>query len=81
MTDASYLKRIDWKMQRVEENEVENRLDRIRGKILDGLVAAAHGELPVIGPQGGKRWAPCFYVRQVVWHVIDHTWEIDDRIL
>ncbi|NIS80223.1 MAG: hypothetical protein GTO14_08445 [Anaerolineales bacterium] len=81
MADLSYLKRIGWKMRNVEEDEAEKRLDRIRGEILDGFMAVAHGELPAIGPRGGKRWLPRFFVRRVAWHVIDHAWEIEDRIL
>ena len=80
MADASYLKRIGWKKQKVEENEVQKILDRSRREILNGLVAAAQGELPIIGPRGGKRWVPRFFVRRVAWHVIDHAWEIEDRI-
>ncbi len=79
VADASYLKRIGWKTQNIEEDRVENRLDRIRSEILDAFVSAAHNELPVIGPRGGKRWAPRFFVRRVAWHVIDHAWEIEDR--
>jgi hypothetical protein len=81
MADVSYLKRIGWKVENIEEDEVEERLHRIRMEILDGLVAAAHGELPTKGPRGGRRWAPRFFVRRVAWHVIDHAWEIEDRIL
>ncbi len=81
VADESYLKRIGWKMQNVEEGDLEKRLDRIRKEILDAFEAAAHGELPVVGPRGGKRWVPRFFVRRVAWHVIDHAWEIEDRVL
>lgn len=81
MADASYLRRIGWKMEDVEEDEVEMRLDRIRREILDGLAASARGELPLVGPRGGKRWVPRFFVRRVAWHLLDHAWEIEDRIL
>jgi hypothetical protein len=81
MADESYLKRIGWKMQNVEEVELEKRLDRIRKEILDAFEAATHGELPVVGPRGGKRWVPRFFVRRVAWHVIDHAWELADRVL
>ena len=81
MADESYLKRIGWKMQNVEEGELEMRLDRIRKEILGAFEAAAHGELPLIGPRGGKRWVPRFFVRRVAWHVIDHAWELEARVL
>ena len=81
MADESYLKRIGWKMQNVEEGKLEKGLDRIRKEILGAFEAAAHGELPVVGPRGGKRWVPRFFVRRVAWHVVDHAWEIEDRVL
>ena len=81
MADDSYLKRVGWKVQAAEEGELEKRLDRIRREILDAFEAAVHGELPVVGPRGGKRWAPRFFVRRVAWHVIDHAWELEDRVL
>jgi hypothetical protein len=81
MADEAYLKRIGWKTENVEADDVETGLIRIRAEILDGLAAAAHGELPGVGPRGGKRWAPRFFVRRVAWHVTDHAWEIEDRII
>lgn len=81
MADESYLKRIGWKMQTIEEGKLEKRIDRIRKEILDAFEAAAHGELPAVGPRGGKRWVPRFFVRRVAWHVIDHAWELEDRVL
>jgi hypothetical protein len=26
-------------------------------------------------------WPPRYFVRRVAWHVLDHAWEIEDRIL
>jgi hypothetical protein len=80
MADESYLKRIGWKVDSAGE-AVETRLERTRMAILEGLGASARGELPTEGPRGGKRWTPRFFVRRVAWHVIDHAWEIEDRIL
>jgi hypothetical protein len=47
---------------------------------LAGLAAAAHGELPSHGPRGGLHWPPRYYVRRSAWHILDHAWEIEDRI-
>jgi hypothetical protein len=80
MADESYLKRIGWKLQKVGGDDLDQRLERVRREILDGLEAAAHGQLPTVGPRGGKRWTARFFVRRVAWHVIDHAWEIEDRI-
>jgi hypothetical protein len=48
---------------------------------LTSLEAAARGELPRVGPRGGLRWTPRFYVRYSAWHILDHAWEIEDRLL
>jgi hypothetical protein len=44
------------------------------------LAAGARGELPERGPRGGARWTPRSFVRRVAWHVLDHAWEIEDRL-
>lgn len=51
-----------------------------RQAILNTLVATAHGEVAERGPRGGKRWLPRYFVRREAWHVLDHTWEIEDRL-
>lgn len=79
--DVSYLKRIGRQVELAEEDPLEQRLDRIRKAILDGLAAGAAGELPEKGPRGGKRWKPRYFARRVAWHVLDHAWEIEDRII
>lgn len=48
---------------------------------LDSLAAATHGAFPAKGPRGGKRWPPRYFVRRLAWHLLDHAWEIEDRII
>ena len=79
--DEGYLRSIGWKIENFQKTGPDERLARIRGEILQGFAAAVRGELPTIGPRGGKRWSPRYFVRRVAWHVIDHAWEIEDRIL
>ena len=81
MADDGYLKRISWKFKKIEGEGQTEQIMRIRVDLLEGLGAAARGELPTVGPRGGKRWTPRFFVRRVAWHVLDHAWEIEDRIL
>jgi hypothetical protein len=52
----------------------------IRQAILKTLAASAHGEIAEYGPRGGKRWSPRYFVRREAWHVLDHVWEIEDRL-
>lgn len=45
-----------------------------------GLTASAHGELPTHGPRGGAYWPARYFVRRAAWHLLDHAWEIEDRL-
>lgn len=78
--DRGYLSRVAWKHKRVEGTDLAENLAQTRGAILNALEAAVNGELPEKGPRGGIIWKPRFFVRRVAWHVLDHAWEIEDRI-
>lgn len=78
--DREYLSRLAWKYKRDEGVEILEELASIRGAILDALEAAVRGELPEKGPRGGIIWPPRYFVRRVAWHILDHAWEIEDRI-
>ncbi len=78
--DTSYLRTLGWKFTEVKGEDSAQKLARLRQEILNGLAAAAAGQLPEKGPRGGKRWPPRYFIRRSAWHVIDHIWEIEDRI-
>jgi hypothetical protein len=75
--DGSYLRML---ARKVEAGPKAERLDRTRAAILDALATTARDGVPPPGPRGGKRWLPRYFVRRVAWHVLDHAWEIEDRI-
>jgi hypothetical protein len=52
-----------------------------RQAALLALQAAVRGELPLRGPRGGRRWTSRYFVRRMAWHVLDHAWEIEDRLV
>lgn len=79
-SDEAYLGRLGSKFKSHPEADVGTRLTQDRAAILKGLRAAAAGEFPGAGPRGGKRWSPRYFVRRVAWHVLDHAWEIEDRL-
>lgn len=60
---------------------LEPSLLETRQAILQTLAASAHGEIAERGPRGGKRWLPRYFVRRLAWHVLDHVWEIEDRMM
>jgi len=78
--DQAYLGKIGWKLRINERDHVETKLDQARQAILEGLAASAGGELPVQGPRGSIYWTPRYFVRRTAWHVLDHAWEIEDRL-
>ena len=50
-----------------------------RAAVIDALERAVREGIPP-APRGGKRWTPRYFVRRSAWHVLDHAWEIEDRI-
>jgi hypothetical protein len=79
--DRIYLSRIDWKHKFKQNANHAEQLNSTRQAILDGLERAAAEGLPESGPRGGKIWPARYFVRRSAWHILDHTWEIEDRIM
>ena len=79
--DAAYLGRLAWRFRKGETESQIEALGRTRQAVLEALAAAVRGETPERGPRGGVIWKPHYFVRRVAWHVLDHTWEIEDRIV
>ena len=52
----------------------------VRHAILKTLESSAQGQIAPYGPRGGKRWSPRYFTRREAWHVLDHLWEIEDRL-
>ena len=78
--DRAYLGRLAWKYKREGGNNPIEELSLTRGAILNALESAENGELPEEGPRGGVIWPPRYFIRRVAWHVLDHAWEMEDRI-
>jgi hypothetical protein len=77
--EAGYLSALGWKFKSNEAADPGEELARTREAVLEGLAAAAGGGVPAVGPRGGTRWSPRYFVRRVAWHVLDHAWELEDR--
>ena len=77
--EQSYLSSLGGKVPRSDGAEASP--DLIRKTILTTLKTAARGEIEAYGPRGGKRWSPRYFVRRDAWHVLDHLWEIEDRLI
>jgi hypothetical protein len=79
--DMSYLSRLAWKYKRPKGVALKEEVEQARVTMLNALAAAARGETPATGPRGGVVWRPRYFVRRVAWHLLDHLWEIEDRVL
>jgi hypothetical protein len=53
--------------------------EAIRRSVIEGLTSAVEHGVEPVGPRGGKRWTPRYFVRRTAWHALDHAWEIEDR--
>jgi hypothetical protein len=79
--DRGYLRRLTWKPAKGAGMDLTADIKQTREEILNALTTAVKDGLPERGPKGGIIWPVSFFVRRVIWHVLDHTWEIEDRIL
>jgi len=78
--EAGYLTALGAKLKANASESPDEYLNRSRQVVLETLTRAAHGEVPPQGPRGGARWSPRYFVRRAAWHVLDHAWELEDRI-
>lgn len=74
-----YLSRLDRKSTPADGEDEKAARVRLRQAALDALADAAHGKVAPVGPRGGAHWTPRYFTRREAWHVLDHTWEIEDR--
>lgn len=79
--EQGYLSRLAWKVRKHETTNLNEEMRLTRQAIMDALAAAANGEIPERGPRGGVIWPARYFVRRVAWHVLDHAWEIEDRVV
>ncbi len=76
----SYFRRLGINFEPLVLDLASPDLPRFRREMLAGLAASARGELPAQGPRGGRYWPAHYFARREAWHVLDHAWEIEDRL-
>lgn len=79
--EEGYLRSLGWKLRSIAGETTAERKERVRREVIQGLQAAVAGQLAREGSRGGKRWPPRYFARRLAWHVVDHVWEIEDRII
>ncbi|HEX6061518.1 MAG TPA: hypothetical protein VF001_05565 [Candidatus Limnocylindria bacterium] len=75
--EAGYLSALGWPFKGTATGR--GLIVQTRAAVLDGLAASVDGEIAARGPRGGVRWKPRFFARRLMWHALDHLWEIEDR--
>jgi hypothetical protein len=78
--EQAYLGRLAWKFKPEGAPDSLAALSQTRQAVLAALAAGMRGELPEQGPRGGAVWPLRYFIRRSAWHVLDHAWEIEDRI-
>jgi len=78
--EKGYLARLGWKGTKFTTTDLTAARQEMPAAIFAGLTAAVAGELPKQGPRGGVIWLPHYYVRRAAWHLLDHIWEIEERL-
>lgn len=78
----SYLRKIQWHEphQRSDSQDVASVIAAIHRADEQALAFATSDQMPAIGPRGGALWKPRYFVRRAAWHILDHAWEIEDRL-
>lgn len=79
--EKAYLRRLGYKPTMPASGAFSETIAQFQGEIMLALASAANGELPAQGPRGGVRWPLRYYVRRSAWHILDHAWEIEDRMI
>lgn len=74
---GGYLSSLGWKARPEDYADPNARWKAI----VAGLTASVNGEIPATGPRGGQRWTARYFIRRAAWHILDHAWELEDRIV
>jgi hypothetical protein len=78
--EAAYLSRLGGKVLKEEQTPgLWEGFVPVHQAIMATLVLG-RDEPPAVGPRGGQRWTRHYFVRRTAWHVLDHLWEIEDRL-
>jgi hypothetical protein len=80
-SERGYLGSLAWKIHGKGEKDPGEEMARTRKEVLEALEVAVMNGLPEHGPRGGTIWPVRYFIRRVAWHVLDHAWEIEDRII
>lgn len=78
--EVSYLSKLGSRAPAGSDRPAAERLAAIRTAFIDALTAIANGEPVPMPSRTQKLWSPRYAVRRTAWHVLDHAWELEDRV-
>ncbi len=77
--EAAYLSRLGGDAGSLAK-ELHARSAATREAFLDAFSRRISGDIPSLGARGAERWPPRYAIRRAAWHILDHAWELEDRI-
>ena len=60
---------------------IADNLQAVQARISNAAAAVGRSPESVRLLSVSKTWPLAFFIRRYAWHVLDHAWEIDDRII
>lgn len=79
--ESSYLVQFGVKRLRFDIAEEAAAWPALRQAEVEAFGVRARGEPLADANRVKKPWSPRYFVRRVAWHVMDHAWEIEDRMM
>ena len=78
--EASYLSKLAAPRPKLGETDPRAALAAAHAATLEALHVAVTEGVPATGPRGGALWTARYFLRRDAWHVLDHAWELEDRV-
>lgn len=79
--ESSYLVQLGAKRLRLEAYDVAAGWSTLRHAEVEAFGVLARGEPLAQANRVKSPWSPRYFVRRAAWHVLDHAWEIEDRVI
>jgi hypothetical protein len=80
-SDWAYLGEIGGRFQPARGASPVDLSSALRALLLETLAARVDGEPAPPSRRTRPLWTPRYLVRRSAWHALDHTWEIEDRMI
>ena len=77
----AYLRHIFWREKQPPTKGLAGMLDGLKQADAAAMAFATSDEMPEKGPRGNALWTPRYFVRRAAWHILDHAWEIEDKVI